>query len=195
MAVRNIFFVCAVVVCISFFTVFIFFSTPHTLSTSPQKSEFEQAQLDIRALLGDAVDDENQRFEDLISDLLFITTDDIHRHGFGVRNVDMASRQEYFTDRGWVAYQDYIFEHKRLLADKSEEPLNAKSHFVYGSQQYEQDGDSKVFRASGTFMYAKYDAYSLGKKFGIYLAYSVSDIQLLSDLKIDQWEVQIQDLE
>lgn len=158
-------------------------------------SEAQPITPDIAAVLGLAMSEDKQPFEDKIRELLFVTTDDIHRSGFGEREVDIQERKSYFTNQGWNDYQDFLLALKTTLKEKSTQPLNAKAEFLYGSQSYQENSEKTAnFQAKGHIYYAQYDAYDPIKEFEISISYSIDDMKTVSGLLIDKWDVKFHDL-
>lgn len=155
----------------------------------PVASAEEPIDADLKAALGLAMSEDNQPFEDKIKDLLFVTTDDVHRSGFGERELDIEKRRKYFTENGWDDYQGFLLALKAALKEESKEPLNAHANFD-GTQSYKiQSEGPSVFDAKGQISYARYDAYNPLMNFDIHISYSIEDKKNISSLLIDQWKI------
>lgn len=144
----------------------------------------------IHQIMGDAKEPEYQSFENKIKELLFLATDDIHESGFTTKKIDVDDRKQYFSEKGWKDYMGYVSEHKSILAKTSEGHLNARASLIYGTQVYSYIGSGAwTFNSKGSFKYARFDAYEPAEKFQITVTFRVDDVEKLTGLIIDSWDV------
>lgn len=100
----------------------------------------------IRNVTGqNAVEKEDQVFEDFVQKLMFISLDDTDR-SWGEKPINMALRQKYFTDEGWQDYQKFVEDAKAFLvrySRKKDGIPQVKAALSYGAQKYDEEGGAE----------------------------------------------------